>query len=225
MKNKNFEYSLPGGYKLEKTMDAADFGFGLILTLGSLVLFVLCLGVLFLPLLFNIDRIGEFNPDLLVLVMAIYLVVTILYLVLHELTHGVAYKSMTGEKLTFGIKWNCAYCGVPNILTYRKTSLIALYAPFLLFTLIFVPATIWAWFYSIEAYITASLILATHISGCIGDLYMGHLLLTKYRSPMTLLNDTGPCVRVFTFDERNIGKTDNATEIFKRNLELKSNRK
>ena len=74
-------------------MDAADFGFGLILTLGSLVLFVLCLGVLFLPLLFNIDRIGEFNPDLLVLVMAIYLVVTILYLVLHELTHGVACNS------------------------------------------------------------------------------------------------------------------------------------
>ena len=215
MKRKNFEYSLPNGYVLAKKMDAADLGFGLILTIGSLLFFAVCIVVLAIPIFTNQDKLQSFKPDSLLFILSAYLVGTLIYMVLHELVHGVAYKSMTGEKLTFGIKWNCAYCGVPNILTYRKTSLVALYAPFVLFSLIFAPITLWAWWYSIEVYITMALIFATHISGCIGDLYMGHLLLTKYKDKSTLLNDTGPCVHVFTYDVANIGKIDPKTEHFK----------
>ena len=216
MKNRNYERSLPGGYRLVKKMDAADFGFGLILTLGSLLLFALCAGVIALPLSFDSRGLLSLEVERMMLIVTIYLVITLIYMVLHELTHGVAYKSMTGEKLTFGIKWNCAYCGVPNILTYRKTSLVALYAPFVVFNIVFIPALVWAWFFGIEAYIIVGLLLATHISGCIGDLYMGHVLLTKYKENTTLLNDTGPCVCIFTFDANNIGKLDAKTEEFKR---------
>ena len=219
MKDRNYERGLPGGYRLAKKMDASDFGFGLILTLGSLVLFVICLALVLLPLAFNIEALTSLNANRLTKILVIYCVVTLVYLILHELTHGVAYKSMTGERLTFGIKWNCAFCGVPNILTYRKTSLVALYAPFVLFTLIFLPALVYAWFVSQDAYLILGLVFATHISGCIGDLYMGHVLLTKYKSPTTLLNDTGPCVTIFTFDTSFIGKSDEATEKFKREFE------
>lgn len=222
MNNRNYERSLPGGYRLVKKMDAADFGFGLLLTFGSLVLFALCAGLVALPLVFDQKGLLSIDVDRWIFIMVIYLVITLVYMILHELTHGVAYKSMTGERLTFGIKWNCAYCGVPNILTYRKTSLVALYAPFTVFNIIFIPALVWAWFFSVEAYVIIGLVLATHISGCIGDLYMGHILLTKYKDKTTLLNDTGPCVCVFTFDASNIGKTDAKTESFKRSFEKRS---
>lgn len=215
MKARSYEKSLPNGYRMVKKMDAADIGFGLLLTLGSLLLFAVCLMAVALPFALTKGRIDEIDFDRTTVLLIWYLVGTAVYTVLHELTHGVAYKALTGQKLSFGIKWNCAYCGVPNIFTYRRTSLIALYAPFTVYTVIMLPALVWAWFANIEAYFVISLIFATHISGCIGDLYMGHILLTKYKSPLTLINDTGPCVRVFTFDIEYLNRSDKATEAFK----------
>ena len=59
------------------------------------------------------------------------------YLVLHELVHGIVYKLMTREKLTFGISFSCAYCGVPDVFVTKKTALSALVAPFAVFTVAF----------------------------------------------------------------------------------------
>ena len=218
MKKRNYERSLPGGYRLVKKMDAKNLGFGLLLTLGSLLLFVAALTVVALPLVFGEVDFSAIDIDAIYTVLLYYILGTVLYMVLHELTHGAAYKAMTGEKLTFGISWSCAFCGVPNVFTYRRTAIIAVYAPFVVFTLLFIPALVWSYFYSLSIYIVLALIFATHISGCVGDLYMGHILLRKYTDRLTLVNDSGPCVSVFVFDERAIGKIDEKTQEFLNNM-------
>ena len=213
---RNYERDLPRGYTMVEVIDAKDLKFGLILTLGALLLFAVALVPVFIPLFFGYkDAIFDAFLKSTDLIMLTYFGGTLLYMVLHELTHGAVYKSMTGEKLTFGISWNCAYCGVPNIYTYRKTALAALYAPFILFSVLFIPATALAFYFGVLwLYIALGLIFATHISGCIGDLYMGRLLRRKYTSVTTLINDNGPCVRVFTFDPSNIDSEDAATKRF-----------
>ena len=120
----------------------------------------------------------------------ILLAVMILYLVLHELTHGAAYKLLTGRRLTFGVSLTAAYCGVPDVYVYRKTALISLLAPFVVFDLVFVLLTLLLpdpWYR-----LDAALMLALHVGGCSGDLYDTFLYLTKFRDPATLMRDTGP---------------------------------
>lgn len=221
MKKRTFERGLPGGYRLEKQLDAKSFGFGLLLSLGSLILFAIALIPVVAPLYF-VDEIAVADSlwDQIDLIMLIYLGGTLVYTILHELTHGAAYKIMTGEKLTFGISWNCAFCGVPRIFTYRRTALIAVYAPFVLFSVIFIPLLVWFYFSNMVLYIALGLIFATHVSGCIGDLYMGHLLLHRYTDRHTLVNDTGPCVSIFTFNPNSIER-DYDTIKFVENMDKK----
>lgn len=214
MRRKTYERNLPGGYKLAKKMDAKDVKFGLLLTLGSLLLFAVALVPCAVPMFFVPREAFNGLMEQMDIMLIGYFGGTLVYLVLHELTHGAAYKIMTGQKLTFGISWSCAFCGVPKIFTYRKTALIAVYAPFVLFTLLFVPALVWFYINNLAVYAVLALIFATHISGCIGDLYMGHVLIRKYPDRLTLVNDSGPCVTIFTFNPHDIGEKDYDTMKF-----------
>ena len=112
------------------------------------------------------------------------------YIILHELVHGIAYKLLTHRKLTFGLTATVAYCGVPDIFVYRSTALIALLAPFLLFSLV---AGLAICFLSapLDRFL-AAVFLGLHVGGCVGDLYDTLLYLTRFRSPDTLMKDTGP---------------------------------
>ena len=112
------------------------------------------------------------------------------YIVLHELVHGAAYKLLTGQKLTFGITLSVAFCGVPEIYVYRKASLISVLAPFVVFTVLSVILLIalpdpWIRFYVL-------VFLGLHIGGCSGDLYNTWMYLTRFKDPRTLTRDTGP---------------------------------
>ena len=93
----------------------------------------------------------------------------IAYLVLHELVHGAAYKFLTGQKLTFGITLSVAFCGVPEIYVYRRASLIAVLAPFVVFTLLGV--VLLAVFPGAWTRFFLLIFLGLHIGGCSGDLY------------------------------------------------------
>jgi hypothetical protein len=216
MKRRNYERLLPRGYTMVKVMNATDVKFGLLLTLGSLVLFAIALVPVIAPL-FLLDgvSVAELLINKLPMILLPYLGGTLVYMVLHELTHGAVYKIMTGEKLTFGISWSCAFCGVPKIYTYRHTALRALYATFVVFSILLVGGMVAAFLLNkIALYICLGLIFATHISGCVGDLYMGHVLNKTYTNRLTLINDNGPCVRIFTFDTSNIDSEDAATKRF-----------
>jgi len=187
MEHKTFEKTVPEGYTLTYHIDASNKKTGLLLTLGSLVIAAAVLFVIF----GNVSLIS-LNIDKMISYDLVLLGSLLIYIVLHELTHGAVYKVLTHEKLKFGITWSAAFCGVPEIFTYRSTAIRSLIAPFTLFSLILIPLTVWLHSIDTGWYLVSGILLALHLSGCIGDLYMLMLFLTKYKDQDTLMRDTGP---------------------------------
>lgn len=196
--NKTFESELPNGYVLDKVVDAKSGSFTIIINVVAFLIIILTVALTALIVKPNIaELISVENPreDVIKLsVLAIKLIVlalsSIVYIVLHELLHGIAYKSLTKQKLTFGMTLTVAYCGVPNIFVYRKTALIALLTPFVVFLPIFLALTIFL--PNPIDQVFASVLLGYHIGGCCGDLYDTILFLFKYKDPTVLMKDTGP---------------------------------
>ena len=141
----------------------------------------------------NSDRGGYYVDDgRFIIAMMVFIVAMLAYIVLHELVHGIAYKWLTGEKLTFGISWSCAFCGVPNIYVKRRVALIACAAPLLVFSVIMLPLTVLLYFVDPLYYLLSALVFGLHLGGCGGDIYIILLMLFRYRNPETLVRDTGP---------------------------------
>lgn len=187
MEHQTFERAIPEGYREVYHIDAANRKTGLLLTLGS---FLIAAGLIWFFFM-TIDFSGMDHRNLLKYYL-VFLAVMLAYIILHELTHGAVYKALTKEKLRFGITWSAAFCGVPDIYTYRDTALKSLAAPLVLFSVILIPLLLWLYRVDTGWYLVAGLIFSLHISGCIGDLYMTALLLTKFRDSATLMRDTGP---------------------------------
>lgn len=189
MKSDNFAVELPTEYEQVYYLNAKNTKTGIIFSVAS---FVIAVAIIVPAVVFGIDF-GISPPETEVLIaLGVMLVSFIAYMVLHELTHGAAYKLLTGRKLTFGLSWSCAYCGVPDIYVNRKTALIALLSPFVLFSAIFTALTVWTFFVSKVWYFVCVCLLGVHVGGCCGDLYVTFLLLFKLRSKSLLMRDTGP---------------------------------
>ena len=195
MEGRTFERELPSGYRLATVMNASKGSFAVVFTLISLLLFVVAVAALALPFVFKPADIDD--PILLSGAILIGMIGSLVYIVLHELVHGAAYKKLTKEKLTYGFTLTCAYCGVPKIFTYRRTALIAVLAPFVVFTLLLIPMLIFAYYVSLGLYVALGVIFAMHFSGCSGDIYVAALLLLKYKDSRVLMNDTGPRMALF----------------------------
>ncbi len=189
---KAFEKELPEGYTLAKHINATNAKFGIIFNLISIVVTILILLFAGWTITLNKSMLLGFTEPNRPLAMIIMAISIFAYIVLHELVHGAAYKLTTKEELTFGLSWSCAFCGVPNIYTYRRTALIALLAPFLFFTAAMIPILIWLYFVHPYYYMCGALVFGLHVGGCSGDLYMTILLLTKFKDKTTLIRDTGP---------------------------------
>jgi hypothetical protein len=191
MEHKNFERDITEGYKQVKYINAKDIKIGIILNLIALIVLVIVMAIAIPPLVLN-ERISD-GLDLTELTVStwVFLIIMFAYIVLHELVHGAAYKKMTGEKLTFGISWSCAFCGVPNIYTYTKTAIYASSAPLIVFSILFLALTVAAFFISPLLYFAAAALLAIHLGGCSGDIYI-LLKISKYKSERLLVRDTGP---------------------------------
>ena len=130
----------------------------------------------------------DVEPKEMLIGLGVLFVGMIAYIILHELTHGLVYKVMTKQKLTFGLTLSCAFCGVPNIYVTRKTALLAILAPFVVFTIIFIPLIIVLPANMIN--LALVIIFGIHFSGCVGDLY-GTIVLITLKGKI-LMNDTGP---------------------------------
>ena len=181
----NFEYQLPEKYTEIFSVDATDKKTAVILNLAAGVLMFLT-GFIGYRWLMPVHFMRE-TPlwkELL------FLAALFLYIVLHELTHGAAYKLLTRQKLTYGFTLSVAYCGVPHIYVYRRTAIISLLAPFVTFTILFAILTLML--QDVYSKYLAWLLLSMHIGGCAGDLYDTLLYLFKLRNPETLMKDTGP---------------------------------
>ena len=195
LKEQNFERELPSGYRQALYINAKSAKFGIIFNLIALVVLVAVMAVAILSLRFS----GKLSSDIfkiefsqLVIAYIIFFAFMIGYIVLHELVHGIAYKTLTGERLTFGISWSCAFCGVPHIFTYRKTAIISVISPFAVFTVIFIPILVLLYCLSPLYYLITAFIFGLHLGGCSGDLYVLYLLISKFKDKNTLMRDTGP---------------------------------
>lgn len=194
MKEKNFCREIPAGYTQAFYLNCKDLKVGLVFTLVSLVVLVWVLAMAALPLLLG-ARPGyaiELEGFATLGVMYGFLALMLAYIVLHELVHGLFYKTLTGEKLTFGISWSCAFCGVPNIYTYRRTALLSAAAPLVIFTVLMLPVQIMLFFVHPVCYWMMALVFGIHLGGCCGDGYLLLLLFTRFKDPRTLVRDTGP---------------------------------
>ena len=191
---KHFEEKLPENYRLVKTVDATKAPFAVVFNLLSLVMMVGAFAVLYFAFGTDVSLIKEqflTLPDFTKILALLLLVVGfIVYIVLHELVHGVVYKAFTKRKLTFGVTMTCAYCGVPDVFVYRTASLCALLAPFVIFSIAFIVPMFFlqntVWFLLLAA------LFAMHFGGCVGDLYITVLYVFKFRDGKTLMRDTGP---------------------------------
>lgn len=195
IKEQNFERELPSGYRQAMYINAKSAKFGIIFNLIALLVLIVVMAVAILSLHFG----GKLSFDILrieytqlLIAYLIFFSVMIGYIVLHELVHGIAYKALTGEKLTFGISWSCAFCGVPHIFTYRKTALISVISPFAVFTVLFIPILMILYSFSPLYFLIVAFIFGMHLGGCSGDLYVMYLLTVKFKGAKTLMRDTGP---------------------------------
>jgi hypothetical protein len=199
----NFEKELPSGYRQALYINANSAKFGIIFNLIALAVLVAVIAFAVVSVKLSgrpMTNILEMDPLELLIADVVFLFVMVAYIVLHELVHGAVYKAMTGEKLTFGMSWSCAFCGVPNIFTYRKTALLAVVAPFAVFTLLFIPILILLYFVSPLYYLLAAVIFGMHLGGCSGDLYVLYLLTVKFKDRKTLMRDTGPEQFFYVYD-------------------------
>ena len=194
-KEQNFERVLPVGYRQVLHINAKDAKFGIIFNLIALAVLALIMVVAVLLLMAGgISPIEALKTETAKTVVPylIFLAAMVGYIVLHELVHGAAYKALTGEKLTFGMSWSCAFCGVPHIFTYRKTALISVAAPFAVFTVLFIPILVLCYCFSPFYFLVTAFLFGLHLGGCSGDLYVLCLLTAKFKNKKTLMRDTGP---------------------------------
>lgn len=189
-KSDNFEKTLPKGYVLVKHVNAANSGKQtLVYSLLAFVPLIIILPLLILIAYFTGDITQFENVGAAVIAGC---AVFIVYIILHELTHGVTYKCFTGQKLKFGLTLTVAFCGVPDVYVRKKASIAALIMPFAVFSVIFLSLTVGLWFVSPLYGIVAGAVFACHLGGCVGDLHWTLMYLTKYKNCNTLMRDTGP---------------------------------
>ena len=181
----NYYNELPENYELVKIIDAKNAKTVIWMNVVAIVLMVASI----MPFLMIKDfSMADVEPKEMLIGLGVLFVGMIAYIILHELTHGLVYKVMTKQKLTFGLTLSCAFCGVPNIYVTRKTALLAILAPFVVFSIIFIPLIIVLPANMIN--LALVIIFGIHFSGCVGDLY-GTIVLITLKGKI-LMNDTGP---------------------------------
>ena len=181
----NFYTELPYGYKEYKVIDAENKKTMIWFTIVNILLTAAAI----IPFIFVLDVKNLYEkPYKLAIILLVIFVGMIAYIVLHELTHGLFYKILTKQKLTYGFNFSVAFCGVPHIYVSKKTALFAVLAPFVIFTAILIPAI---FLIPSDLFKLAVIIVfGIHFGGCVGDLYVTFILL-KSKGDI-LMNDTGP---------------------------------
>ena len=196
---KSYVKELPCDYREAFHINAKNKTTGIKFNLAAFIILGIVMGVGCLFLIGQ-DKSYSLNLVEIMLLYGAFIIAMIMYIILHELVHGIAYKLMTRKKLTFGIGWSCAFCGVPDIYVYRRVAIIALIAPLITFTVLLLPLTILLYFVHPVYYIASLYILGMHLGGCVGDGYMTYLFIFRYKKPDTLIRDKGPEQYIYITD-------------------------
>ena len=110
----------------------------------------------------------------------------ILYVILHEVTHGLVIKITSGFEVQYGLASFAAYAGNKNAFFDKKSYIFIALAPVVIFGLIFLLASIilpFSWFW------VCVILQALNISGAVGDIYVTYITLKMPKD--LLVNDLG----------------------------------
>ncbi|MFA5542268.1 MAG: DUF3267 domain-containing protein [Bacilli bacterium] len=189
---KHYYNELPKNSKEFFSIDAKDSKTILWLNIVAVVMLVI-VGlpfILFKP--YDISSLDTFFTFLIIILPSMFM-----YIVLHELIHGLVYKLYTKQKLTFGFTLFVAFCGVPNIYIKKKAALVAVLAPFVFFSIILIPVIL-----IVPAnlfYLISLFIFCLHFSGCVGDFFVAYILIKSKGE--VIINDTGPKQTFYILNE------------------------
>lgn len=189
---KHYYNELPKNSKEFFSIDAKDSKTILWLNIVAVVMLVI-VGlpfILFKP--YDISSLDTFFTFLIIILPSMFM-----YIVLHELIHGLVYKLYTKQKLTFGFTLFVAFCGVPNIYIKKKAALVAVLAPFVFFSIILIPVIL-----IVSAnlfYLISLFIFCLHFSGCVGDFFVAYILIKSKGE--VIINDTGPKQTFYILNE------------------------
>ncbi len=186
MKLPLYTETLPEGYKEVFQVDASNKKLAITMNVVAAVpLIAAVIGVVIYNMKTKIYDHWRFLGML-----GVFYILLLVYMVGHELTHGVVYSTRTHKKLSFGFNATVAWCGVKDVYVSRKVAIEALAAPLVVFTIVFGLGILLSpgWFFR-EVFI---LLLASHWGGCVGDIYDLYLLYKKFPEPELLMFDTGP---------------------------------
>ena len=191
MKSSTFQFRLPDHYRPVFHLNAKSPKTAILFTILSLVPVIPAI-IVAARLPDTAGAVPNIDSDLLLLLIPLaWLAIYIICLIVHELLHGLAYRVLTGQKLTFGLSWSCAYCGVPGIYVYRGAAMAALILPFAVITPVLL-LCLWIFRSDLILFDAALLLLGAHTGGCVGDLYLFALFCFRYRNRCALIRDTGP---------------------------------
>lgn len=193
-KMENYYKELPAGYKEVYRIDAKKDSVGILLNvIATLIALVLIAGIFLLK--FGIPYDFEFDLTL-PLSLLVGLAAFFVYMVVHELTHGLFYKLLTKQKLRFGLTLTVAYCGLKEGYVNKKTCLLAVLAPlvihsiWMILLIIFLPVNIWV--------LSVIMLFSLHFGGCFGDMWVAFMLIFRFKSTV-LTCDDGPCQRFYDY--------------------------
>lgn len=196
----NYYKELPPHFREDYCIDATKGRIGIYLNLIAIGIAIVVGAAVYIPIYgfrpFNNEDIKPLYAAIAVWIWALGLCV---YLIVHELTHGICYKLLTKQKLKFGLTLTVAYCGLKEGYVNKKTALIAVLAPFVVHSIWMIIAIILI----TEPIISIAVIMlfALHFGGCCGDLWVAFLLIFKYRKQQVLMCDDGPKQQFFVYDE------------------------
>lgn len=194
LKNKKCGSSLPVGYREIYSVNLQkDKKTALIVNIASLILMVIfvIIGILIVPISsYTFIDDGSIVTALLKLIVA--LAGMIVYLILHELVHGITMKYYGAKKVKYGFTGLYAFAGCEEYFTKKSYIVIAL-APIVVWGVVlavvccFVPKS-WFW--------VVYFIQIMNLSGAAGDLYVT-CKFSKFPKDI-LINDTGLEMKVYS---------------------------
>lgn len=111
--NRYYEEKLPEGYSETFVIDANDKKQGMRLQAAVIIIAAALINVFFFT--YALPRLGEIAAGFTIIKCICFVIAYPLYIVLHELTHGLAYKLLTRKKLMIRFKPPSAYCGIPDL--------------------------------------------------------------------------------------------------------------
>jgi hypothetical protein len=122
----------------------------------------------------------------------VLLVGLILYILLHEVVHGICFFIFSKKKPVFGFNFLAAWAGAPDYYFHKGQYLITCLAPLVFFSVVFLPL---CFCLPLGFRLIAIILMGMNVAGSIGDIFVAYKCI-RYKK--ILANDTGFKMTIYT---------------------------